>query len=476
MLTKYIGDRRFYRNAMAVAVPIMIQNFITNFVSLLDNLMVGRVGTAQMSGVAIVNQVLFVVNLCVFGAVSGAGIFTAQYAGSGDREGVRATFRFKLITILVIAAAGIGVLLGFGDGLIRLWLRGEGSPREAERFLEYGRQYLAVMLWGIPPFAVSNVYCSTLRENGETVVPMAAGVIAVAVNLFFNYALIFGHFGAPAMGVRGAAWATVISRYVELALAAGWTHTHPGKMPFVRGLYRTLRVPGALAGQILRKGTPLLLNEALWAAGMAVLNQCYSVRSLDVVSAINIESTIWNAMSVAFMATGNAVGILIGQKLGQGVDHELVMDEFRKLTAFSVFLNVLTALLMVGVSPFFPRLYATTEAVRALASRFIRVQAVILPLYAFTNCCYFAMRSGGKTVITFLFDSVFVWCVNVPLAYCLSRFTAVPVVPMYFLVQATEAVKCVIGSVFIKKRAWMQTIVRSPAGEGTGPELRDARP
>ncbi len=454
-----LGDRKFYREAMAVAVPIMIQNFITNFVSLLDNLMVGRVGTAQMSGVAIVNQVLFVVNLCIFGAVSGAGIFTAQYAGSGDHEGVRATFRFKLITNLAIALIGAGVLLGFGDGLISLWLRGEGSPREAGRFLSYGKEYLAVMLWGIVPFAMSNVYCSTLRENGETVVPMASGVIAVLVNLALNYVLIFGHFGAPAMGVRGAALATVISRYVELFLAAGWTHLNPGRMPFAKGLYSTLRVPAALVKEVIRKGMPLLLNETMWAAGMAVLNQCYSVRSLDVVSAINIESTIWNALSVAYMATGNAVGILMGQKLGQGMDHDRVMDDFRKLTVFSVGMNVATALILAAVSPFFPLFYATTDEIRALATRFILVQAAIMPLYAFTNCCYFALRSGGKTVITFLFDSVFVWGVNVPLAYVLSRFTAIPVVPMFAVVQATEAVKCVVGFVFIKKRAWMQTII-----------------
>ena len=459
MLSRFIGDRKFYKTAMAVTVPIMIQNFITNFVSLLDNLMVGRIGTAQMSGVAIVNQVLFVINLCIFGAVSGAGIFTAQYAGSGDHEGVRATFRFKLLTVLGITALGTGVLLCCGDRLIRLWLQGEGSPEEAERFLQYGREYLAVMLWGLPPFALSNVYCSTLRENGETVAPMTAGITAVGVNLFLNYVLIFGHFGAPAMGVRGAAWATVASRWVELLLAAGWTHLHPGKMPFARGLFRTLKVPAALAGQIVRRGMPLLLNETLWAGGMAVLNQCWSVRSLDVVSAVNIESTIWNAMSVAFMSTGSAVGIIIGQKLGQNEDKDKVMVEFCRLTAFSLTLNIVTAGLMILAAPWFPRLYATTEAVRTLAARFIRVQAVILPFYAFTNCCYFAMRSGGKTVITFLFDSVFVWCVNVPLAYALSRFTDLPVVPMYALVQGTEAVKCLIGFFFIKKRAWMQNII-----------------
>lgn len=458
MASRFIGDRKFYKMALGVTVPIMVQNFITNFVSLLDNLMVGRVGTAQMSGVAIVNQVLFVINLCIFGAVSGAGIFTAQYAGSGDREGVRATFRFKLLSVLAITAVGIGVMEAFGESLVRLWLRGEGSPEEAELYLKHGMEYLKVMLWGLPPFAVANAYCSTLRENGETVVPMAAGIVAVVVNLFFNYVLIFGHFGIRPMGVRGAAVATVISRYVELALAAAWTHTHPERMPFARGLYRTLAVPGRLAGQILRRGTPLLINEGLWAAGMAVLNQCYSARGLNVVPAVNIESTVWNAMSVAFMATGNAVGIILGQELGRGRDKDGVMDDLVKLTFFSVALNVLTAALLAAVSEVFPLLYETTEEVRSLAASFIRAAAFMMPFCAFTNCCYFAMRSGGKTMITFLFDSVFVWCVCVPLAYILTRFTALPVVPLFFICQATEAVKCVIGFCMIRARRWMQTI------------------
>ncbi len=454
-----IGDRKFYRSTLTVAVPIMIQNLITNFVSMLDNIMVGRVGNAQMSGVAIVNQILFVFNLCVFGAMSGAGIFTAQYAGSGDYKGVRATLRFKLMTVVAICAAGIAAMSIFGGDLVRLWLRGEGSAEEAASYLKFATDYLTVMVWGLVPFAAANAYCSTLRESGETLVPMTAGIAAIVVNLFLNYVLIFGKLGAPIMGVRGAALATVISRYVELAIAAAWTHTHLEKAPYARELYRSLRVPWPLVRNILIKGTPLLLNEALWAAGTAALNQCYSVRSLAVVSALNIESTVWNAMSVAFMSMGNAVGIIIGQRLGEGRDRDQVMKELWQLTAFSVELNAVMALLLAAVSNAFPRLYATTGEVMELAASFIRVSALLMPLFSFTNSCYFALRSGGRTMITFLFDSVFVWGVNVPLAFVLSRFTAVPVVPLFFICQATEVIKCAIGFYMIKRRTWMQTII-----------------
>ena len=336
MLRKFIGDRAFYRRVMGVAIPIIVQNGITNFVSLLDNIMVGQVGTLQMSGVSIVNQLLFVFNLCVFGASSGARIFTAQFHGSLDHEGVRYTFRFKTLVCTVLAALGIGIFSLGGSPLIRLYLTGEGDPAEAARVLQYGLDYLAVMAWGLVPFALGNAYSSTLRETGQTFVPMIGGIVAVLVNLVLNYVLIFGHFGAPAMGVQGAALATVISRYVELVIVAVWTHTNSEKNPYIRGAFRSLYMPGKLLGSIAVKGMPLLMNEFLWASGMAFLNQCYSTCGLDVVPAMNISSTLYNLGSVAFLSMGNSVGIIMGQMLGAGNSENQLRDTNNKLVAVSI--------------------------------------------------------------------------------------------------------------------------------------------
>lgn len=260
---KFIGDKAFYKMVLAIAIPIMIQNGITNFVSLLDNIMIGRIGTEQMSGAAIVNQLLFVYNLCLFGGVSGAGIFTAQYAGQKDHEGVRQTFRYKLWLVIILTIITVLLLISSGEALIGMYLKGEGSAAALEATSRYGMQYLWIMLIGLPPFMISQVYSSTLRECGETVPPMKAGVTAVLVNLVFNYLLIYGKFGFPELGVRGAAIATVISRYVEVAIVIVWTHTHTDRMPFAKGLYSTLKVPASLTKKILIKGTPLLLNETL---------------------------------------------------------------------------------------------------------------------------------------------------------------------------------------------------------------------
>lgn len=461
MLKRYIGNKAFYRRVMGIVVPIIIQNGITNFVSLLDNIMVGQVGTLQMSGVSIVNQLLFVFNLCVFGAVSGAGIFTAQFYGSADHRGIRHTYRFKFLSAIILTALGVGLFLLAGQPLIQLYLQGDGDPKDMAMTLAYGSDYLRIMLLGLLPFALANAYSSTLRETGQTMVPMIGGIVAVAVNLFFNYILIFGHFGAPALGVRGAAVATVISRYVELAIVAGWTHLNSGRNPFIQGVYRSMHIPRGLLKSIIIKGMPLMINEGLWSTGMAFLSQCYSVRGLEVVAAMNITNTLFNLASVVFLSMGNCVGIIIGQMLGAGRPEHEVRETDDKLIAVSVGSCLVFGGLMAAVSSLFPQIYNTTDSVRHMAMQLICVAAILMPFDAYCNAAYFTLRSGGQTMVTFVFDSCFVWVCCVPVAYCLSRFTAIPIVPLYAICTGTNIIKCVLGYYMLKKGKWIQNLAKS---------------
>ena len=459
MFKAYIGDRAFYRKLFTVMVPILIQNLITNFVNLLDNVMVGQVGTEPMSGVAIVNQLLFVFNLCVFGGLAGAGIFTSQFYGKNDQEGVRHTMRLKIWiaagTVLVFGSA----LLFFGPQLISLFLHEGEEGLDLAATLRYGEGYLHVMLLQIIPFAVTQIYASTLRGTGETVLPMRAGIAAVLVNLVFNYILIFGKLGLPALGVVGAAIATVMARVVEMLIVVLWSHRHTERLPYIPGLYRSLRVPAVLTKQVLFLGTPLLVNELLWSGGMTMLNQCYSLRGLEVVSAFNISSTIGNLFFCAFIAMGDSISILVGQLLGAG-ELERAVEEDRKLIAFSLALSFVVSGVMALVAPLIPQLYNTTDTVRHLAVRLLMIWALLTPLHAYANACYFTLRSGGKTLITFAFDSMFVWVLQIPLAFVLSRYTKVPIVPMYTLVEAMNAIKCTIGLIMLKSRKWVVNLVQ----------------
>lgn len=454
-----IGDRAFYRRLFTVMLPILTQNLITNFVNLLDNVMVGQVGTEPMSGVAIVNQLLFVFNLCVFGGLAGAGIFTAQFYGKNDDKGVADSFRGKLYIALGVLAAAFFIFIGFGEELIMQFIHEGQENLDMAATLGYGRDYLRVMLLQLVPFAVMQIYASTLRETGETLLPMKAGIAAVLVNLTGNYILIFGKLGAPALGVVGAAIATVLSRYVECLIVVIWTHSHKQRCPYITGVYTSLRIPAELAKKIAVMGLPLLVNELLWAGGMTVLNQCYSLRGLEVVSAINISTAVSNLFFCAFISMGNTVAIMVGQLLGAG-QLEQAVEEDRKLIAFAVALCTAVGLVMVLLAPAIPQIYNTTDTVKRLAEQLLFVVAVTMPVHGFNNACFFTLRSGGKTLITFVFDSVYIWVLCIPLAFVLSRYTAVPILPLYITVQLLDLVKVAMGYVLVKKRLWVKNLVR----------------
>ena len=294
----------------------------------------------------------------------------------------------------------------------------------------------------------------------QTRIPMLAGVTAVLVNLGLNYVLIFGKLGFAPMGVEGAAIATVISRYVELAIVAGWTHCNPKRNPFIVSAFRSFHIPGKLLGEIILKGFPLLVNEFLWASGMAMMNQCYSTCGLDVVPAQNIASTMFNLASVAFLSLGNSVGIIMGQMLGAGQDKEQIRSANRQLITVAVLSGLVFGGLMAAFSGVFPLLYNTDDGVRLLASRMILISAFMMAFNSYTNATYFTLRSGGKTMVTFLFDSCFMWAVCVPLAWVFSRIVPIGILPLYMLCQGTDLIKCVLGWLMVRKGDWIQNLTQ----------------
>lgn len=459
-MRKFIGDKAFYKKMLIITLPILVQNVITNFVSLIDNMMVGQIGTEQMSGVAIVNQLLFVFNLCIFGGISGAGIFTAQYHGKGDHKGVRDTFRVKLIIVSFISLVFILGLIFFSDRLISLFLHEGEDNLDLAATLEYGKKYLVIMIFQVPLFALSQAYAGTLRETGSTVLPMTAGLVAVVVNVTLNWVLIFGNIGAPKLGIEGAAIATVIARAVETLVIMIVTHVNSKKHKFIKGAYRSMRVQKALVKDIAIKGLPLMLNEILWAVGMTALVSCYSLRGLEVVSAQNISSTVSNLFFCSFFAFGSAIGIIIGNLLGAG-ELERAKDEDRKIIFTTVIVCAAVGGAMALMSPMIPQMYNTTDTVKSIATSMLFITSVMIPFNGFIHTCYFTLRCGGKTLITFFFDCVYVWTVCVPVAFILARFTDLPIIPLYAVVQAVDIIKCVVGFVLVKKGVWINNLVEN---------------
>lgn len=457
-IKKFIGDKAFYKMVMTVAVPIMIQNFITNFVNMLDNLMIGRLGTEQMSGVSIVNQLIFIFGLAVFGALSGAGIFTAQFYGKDDNEGIRHTIRYKVIITLLIFVVATVVFLVFDDQLINLFLHESDSNGDIELTLSYAKQYLRIMVVGALPFCVTQIFSSTLRETGETIVPMIAGVFAVITNCCFNALLIFGLLGFPALGVEGAAIATTVSRFVECAIVLVYVIIKHSKFPYFKGVFKSFNIPRKTFKDITIKGMPLLFNEFFWSLGMSLLSVAYSLHGIDVVAGYSISSTVMNLANIAFISLGSSIGIIIGKQLGAN-QFEKAYDTDRKLITFSVLIS-----LFIGVTVFFigdkiPMLYNVSDEAKEFASYFIKVCACFIPVHAFANAAYFTIRSGGKTLITFLMDSVFIMGVNVPIAFALYYIADVPIWFSFPIIQAIDIIKVIVGMILVKKKVWLNNIV-----------------
>ena len=458
-MRKYIGDRKFYKMICSLALPLILQNFITNFVSFLDNIMVGRIGTEQMSGIAIVGNMIFVFYLSLFGAFSGAGIFSAQYYGKKDHKSVGDTMRYKLYLALFLLLIAFAAFILFDDELIGLFLtRGAEDVGDIDATLGYAKEYLEVMLIGLLPYAVSQVYATTLRETGCTTLPMAAGIIAVVTNLLFNYILIFGHFGAPKMGVIGAAIATDISRFVELLIVVLATHLRKDKHEFIKGFYKKVTIPVWLIKQITIKGMPLLFNEVMWSLGQTMLVQSYSTRGLAVVAAFNISTTVSNLFNIVFMSLGSAISIVVGPMLGAG-EMEKAKDTDRKMIFLSVMSCFVIGAVFIFAAPYIPRIYKTEDVVRSIATKLMWCSAVLMPIHAFNHSCYFTLRTGGKTLITTLFDSVYVWIVLIPLAFVLTRYTQMNIVWVYFTILASEAIKAGIGYFMVKNGSWAKNIV-----------------
>ncbi|MBO4872635.1 MAG: MATE family efflux transporter [Lachnospiraceae bacterium] len=455
---KYFGNKAFYRRIVLMMLPIMIQNAITNFVGMLDNIMVGRLGTLEMSGVSIINTLVSVYNSCIFGAVSGVGIFTVEYYGEGNEEGVRNSFRFKLLFALTLVVLAIIVFLTAGDSLIVLYLEGKGNPADAAQILQFGKQYLNISLIGLVPHALTQAYSSTLRECNKVMPPMAAGLTAMAVKLVLNYLLIFGSLGMPRLGVAGAAVSVVISRFVELAVVAVWVRRNSNEVRSMTAVFRSLRIPRTLRADMIRKSIPLMLNETLFAGGLAFLVQCYTTRDLNVVAAISISNTFYNLLSVTFRATGTAIGIMIGQLLGIRA-FERAKKEALKMIVFAVMIGAAVGLVYIGIAFAAPKLYNITAEVQYIARNLLLVQALFMPVNAALNSAYYVVRAGGDTLLTMFLDCGLLFLFQAVPDFLLSRFTGIRIIPLYFCVQCGLILKLAVNLYFVRKNGWVHTLV-----------------
>ncbi len=460
----FFGDRAFYRGVLSIVTPILSQNLVANAVFLLNNVMVGRLGTLQISAVGIVNQLLFIFNLCVMAVLSSAGIFATQYGGAKNEAGVRQCFRVKILMASALSAIFISIFWIAPQRFIAPFLEDAESAAARAETMRYALSYMRGMLPGLFAFSISQAYAGALREQGETRLAMVASFITVFVNLCLNYLFIYGRMGFPQIGVLGAALATTISRIVELGVLGIAAHRRKDRYRFLIGAYDNMHVNGLLWRSIAIRGFPLLANEFLWSTGIAMILKCYSTRGIAAVAACNIASNVNNLFAVVYIAMGNAVAIMVGQALGAN-DIDKARALVWKLMATMFLATLATCGIMLLSAPKILGIYEAEHEVKETASAILRILALCMPLFSISHCCFFTLQSGGRTDITFLFDCVSTLVLNLGCAWIIARFTNLPIVPMYACIEGVGQLKDILGVTLVKKGIWAKHIVASDMGD-----------
>ncbi|PKL00311.1 MAG: hypothetical protein CVV56_06955 [Tenericutes bacterium HGW-Tenericutes-1] len=450
-LRSLVGDKKFYKSLFTVALPIVAQQLITSSVQLVDNVMVGSLEESAIVSVSTVNQLYFVMMLITFGAIGGAGIYSAQYFGSKDFDKLKQTFRFKIMTALTVFFVSFIIFTVFGRTLIGFFTT---NPVTIENAMDY----LKIIRFGILPWVLTIAIVNTFRDMGITKPLMFISIAAIITNTVLNALLIFGLFGFPKLGIIGAAYATVIARTLEFVLSLVLLKRKG--IAFDTKLKDVLKIDKKVLTSIFAMALPLMLNEALWSSGQTMFMQAYSMRGEYAFAAQNITGAISQLVFVTFGGVATGIAVLVGNTLGRN-ELEEAKENARKLIAFAVFFAACMGVLLFILSFFVLDIYKVAEETKRIAQFNIRVNALFIPVYSFNVALYFTLRSGGDTKSTLLMDSVYMWVVAVPIAFVMSRFTNWPVTIMFLLVQVTDIPKGLFGLSRYRKGYWIKNLAKN---------------
>lgn len=443
-----VGDRAFYKTLISVAAPLVLQQLITTSVQLVDNVMVGRLGEQAIGSVAVVNQLYFIVILVTFGALGGAGIFTAQYYGSKDYDRLKETFRFKVIVGFLIATLSFILFTLFGRTFMSLFTDNPVT-------IQGGLNYLNIIKWSAFPWILSVAISNTFREIGITKPLLKISIFTILANTALNFILIFGLFGFPALGIIGAAIATLIARVLEFVLTLILLNTK-GSI-FNTKLFKMFVINKKLLSSIVIMAIPLTINELLWSSGQTAYLHAYSTRGDSALAAMNITGAISQLVFVMFGGIATAVAVMVGNTLGKN-ELEQAKDNAKKLIAFSVGVAIIAGMILFVLSFFILGIYDVVDTTKQIAAFNIRVNALFIPFYSFNVALYFTLRAGGDTKSTMLIDSGYMWVVPVPIAMVLAYFTQLPVTLMFLIVQSMEIPKMLFGLSRYQKGYWIKNL------------------
>ncbi|MCR5735480.1 MAG: MATE family efflux transporter [Lachnospiraceae bacterium] len=451
---RILGAAGFYKGALAIAIPIMLQQLIQSMVSLIDNFMVSGLGDVSMSGVNVAGQVLFVFMVFLNTICMAGGIFMTQFYGAKDREGLKQAFRFKLMLGFAAFIPYFLVCIVFPRQVLSLMLIGN---TQADMILDEAVKYIRIMFFIGIPMTLSMCIASSLRDMGRVRFPLIVTIIATLTNTLFNFLLIYGNLGFPKMGVKGAAVATVIARSLEFLIFM--TFCIRKKPEFVIKLKEVFRIDKALFKKILKKAALVLFCEMVWVLSETVTTAIYNGRGgADVVSGMASSFAIANLFFVAFGGIYSATGVILGKTLGEG-NLERARQEKNWLLSgaivFSLFVTVFALLTTFVIPIVFGRLSASAVLI---CKRMVIMMALFTPVWIFLNTQQAVARAGGDTEMGAYTDATITIFVMMPLLFGLGIYTDIGPVEMYGCIKLLDLVKVVVFHIWLKKERWLKNL------------------
>jgi len=443
------ADRLFYKDLLRIAVPIALQNLIVSSVNMLDTVMVGRLGAVELAAVGLGNQIWFLLMLLLFGTSSGSGVFTAQYWGKRDIAGIRRTTGLSMALGLAAAFMFMVPALAFPRVLLGLY------SRDAE-VVRIGSEYLRWVAPSYPFAAASFAFSLALRGVERVRLPLVATTISLTINGFLNYVLIFGKFGVPAMGVRGAALATVIARVVETIII--FSVAYARRMPPAGTLAEFRAWGGGFLPRFTRIAAPVVINEVTWSLGITTYNAILARVSTEAIAAYNVTSTFSQLAMVLFLGTANAAAVMLGKRIGEG-DRATTFEWARRFAILAPLVGIATSFMLAPASLSLPWLFALGPEPLRQARLMILTLACVFPFKVFNlHVVVGICRSGGDTRFGAWFDIFGVWMLGVPLA-AFGAFVlhAEPWV-VYALLSFEEIAKSGLGLWRLVTRKWLNDV------------------
>lgn len=447
-MKKFLGNKTFYLTTLSIALPIMAQQFVTSFVNLIDNIMIGSVGSLALTSVTVANRIYLIFNSTLFGICGAAGIFIAQYYGAKDHRKCQKILDINLACGLLVAIGFVIALLIIPRQLIEIFSSSQAVIDESMRYIQF-----AVLTY--IPYAFSFSIMMALRAVGINKIQLVIGSITVLTNTTLNYILIFGHLGLPALGVQGAAIATSIARFLELGIYLVLLLRK--KYLFTFSISGLLHLDVPLIRSMIKKAIPLTANEIFFSLGLSIIFLSYMRCNESLIPAISVVDTVMQIAYIIFSGLSSAVSILIGNRLGANQISE-ARDNAYKLIAFGVMIAIVIASIFVSIAPIIASFYNVEDIIKKTIVTLLTIKSCLLPVYCYNACVFFTLRAGGDTFSTILMDSGFLWGAGVLISTVLSMFTNISLVYLFTIVEASDIMKLFIATYFFKKGRWAKNI------------------